>query len=227
MVTVEGGAHSAAVDDYVKAVYKLVESEGTATTSRLALRLGLSASSVSGMARKLADLGLVEHRPYAGLTLTEAGRRHALSMLRRHRLIETFLVQELGYGWDEVQDEAEVLEHYVSDTFLARIDARLGHPEVDPHGDPIPDPEGRTVEQEACVLSLLETGSTGRLVRVDEEDPAVLRHLKERGFGLGTEVVMRGRHPFGGSFIVSLGGDPEEHLLGPELAAAMWVAGGE
>ncbi|MDL5154436.1 metal-dependent transcriptional regulator [Actinomycetospora termitidis] len=219
----EGGAHSAAVDDYVKAVYKLVESEGTATTSRLALRLGLSASSVSGMARKLADLGLVEHRPYAGLTLTEAGRRHALAMLRRHRLLETFLVQELGYGWDEVHDEAEVLEHYVSETLLSRIDARLGHPEVDPHGDPIPDADGRTVEQDARALSTLEAGRGGRLVRVDDDDPAVLRHLKERGFGLGSEVLMRGRHPFGGSFVVSLGRDDEEHLLGPELAAAMWV----
>jgi DtxR family transcriptional regulator, Mn-dependent transcriptional regulator len=217
------GTHSTAIDDYVKSVYKLVEQHGTATTSRLALRLGVSASSVSGMVRKLSDLGLVEHRPYAGVTLTEEGRRHALSMLRRQRLLETFLVQELGYGWDEVQDEAEVLEHYVSTTFLERIDARMGHPVVDPHGDPIPDESGRTVEQRARQLSTLEADERGRLVRVDDDDPALLRHLKERGFSLGIDVHMRGRHPFGGSFVVSVDADDEEHLLGPELAAAMWL----
>ena len=217
---------SPAVDSYLKAVYSLGERDGApVTTSRVADRLGVLASSVSGMVRRLVELGLLAHRPYGGITLTAEGSRAALAVLRRHRLLETYLVAELGYGWDEVHDEAEALEHHVSDTLLERIDARLGHPRFDPHGDPIPDPEGRLDPVSAQRLSTLEPGSRGRLVRVDDDDPMMLRYLTERAVELGDTVELVERRPFDGPFLVRCGRDARatDHELGPALAAAIWV----
>ena len=137
---------SSSIEDYVKVIYSYTEwQDKPITSSQLALRLGVANSSVSEMVRKLKDQGLVDHQPYSAIRLTPEGMRLALSMVRRHRLIETYLVEELGYSWDEVHDEAEMLEHAVSDTFIERMAAKLGHPERDPHGDPIPAADG-TVE---------------------------------------------------------------------------------
>ncbi|HSK61637.1 MAG TPA: metal-dependent transcriptional regulator, partial [Actinomycetospora sp.] len=160
-------SRTVAVDDYLKAIYALDErGEGPATTTGLARRLGVGASSVSGMLRRLADQGFVEHRPYGGVRLTESGARAALDVLRRHRLLETYLVRELGYGWDEVHDEAEVLEHHVSPTLLDRMDARLGRPRFDPHGDPIPAADGSVAPFAGRRFATLEPGDRGTLVRV-------------------------------------------------------------
>ena len=222
---VRGDARSPAVDDYVKAVYSLAERHATVTTSLIADRLGVSPSSVSGMVRRLVELGLVEHARYAGVSLTSRGTGAALAVLRRHRLLETFLVRELNYGWDEVHDEAEVLEHHISETLLARIDARLGHPRVDPHGDPIPDAQGHTAPVHARQLSTLEPGTRGRLSRVEDSDPAALRYLSERSISLGDTVELLERQPFGGPFRVRTGASStaHEHDLGPGLAALMWI----
>jgi DtxR family transcriptional regulator, Mn-dependent transcriptional regulator len=220
------GARTAAVDDYIKAIYGVDErGQGPASTTALAKRLGVGASSVSGMLRKLAEQGLVEHRPYGGVRLTDAGRRAALDVVRRHRLLETYLVQELGYGWDEVHVEAEVLEHAVSPTLLDRMDARLGHPRFDPHGDPIPAADGTVAEFEGRRLATLEPGDGGRLVRVDDGDPAMLAWLREQEVALGVGVELLARRPFGGPFLVRLTpGDTSRELdLGPELADALWV----
>jgi DtxR family transcriptional regulator, Mn-dependent transcriptional regulator len=219
-------ARTAAVDDYIKTIYAVDErGTGPATTTALAKRLGVGASSVSGMLRKLADMGLVEHRPYGGVRLTDAGTRAALDVLRRHRLLETYLVHELGYGWDEVHVEAEVLEHHVSATLLDRMDARLGHPRFDPHGDPIPAADGTVAEFSGRRLATLEPGDRGRLVRVDDTEPAMLTWLRERDVALGVALELLARRPFGGPFLVrsTSDGTSRELDLGPELADALWV----
>lgn len=219
--------HSAAVDDYLKAIYAAQErGEGPASTTGLARRLGVGASSVSGMVRRLAEQGLVEHRRYGGIRLTDEGTRAALAVLRRHRLLETYLVRELGYGWDEVHVEAEVLEHHVSERLLARMDARLGHPRFDPHGDPIPGTDGTIAPFEGRRFSTLEPGDRGLLTRVDDGDPAMLAWLREHALELGVTLELLARRPFGGPFLVRITGEEvgERELdLGPELAEALWV----
>ncbi|MEJ2865188.1 metal-dependent transcriptional regulator [Actinomycetospora flava] len=217
---------TAAVDDYIKAIYAVYErGEGPASTTALAKRLGVGASSVSGMLKKLTDQGLVEHRPYGGVRLTDDGTRAALDVLRRHRLLETYLVRELGYGWDEVHDEAEVLEHHVSSTLLDRMDARLGHPRFDPHGDPIPAADGTVADFAGRRFATLEPGDRGRLVRVDDTEPAMLTWLREQAVELGVTLELLARRPFGGPFQVRVSGPaPDADLdLGPELADALWV----
>lgn len=213
---------SPAVQDYLKVIFSLGErDDAPVTTSRLAERVGVSASSASGMIRRLAELGLVEHERYSAVRLTAAGLAEALRMVRRHRLLETFLVVECGYGWDEVHDEAEVLEHAVSEKFLDRIDARLGHPTRDPHGDPIPRPDGSIDTLPARRATALGDGERGVLIRVDDTDPAVLRELDSLGIALGDTIELDERLPFGGPYAIRAGGTA--HHLGPRLAHALWV----
>jgi len=220
----DSAAASSAVENYLKVIYSLGERDSApVTTSRLAKRLGVAPSSVSGMLRRLVELGLAEHRRYGQVTLTAAGTAAALQVLRRHRLLEMYLVAELGYTWDEVHDDAEVLEHGVSERLLARMDAKLEHPTVDPHGDPIPSAEGRIAAVAAARLSTLAPGARGPLVRVDDTDPAVLRHLSEHGIALGQSVELLARRPFDGPFVARVG--DHEHDLAPQLAAALWIGG--
>ncbi|WP_432733513.1 metal-dependent transcriptional regulator [Microbacterium sp. MM2322] len=176
-------------DDYLKAIYHHTEwQDSPITPSQLAAVLGLAPSSVTEMVKKLAAQGLVTHRPYGPVSLTAAGGRRAAGVIRRHRLIETWLVREFDYAWDEVHDEAEVLEHALSDRLLEGIDARLGRPRFDPHGDAIPDADG-TVHREAFVLlAQAPTGHTGRVLRVSDRDPELLRALVERGIDVGHEI---------------------------------------
>jgi DtxR family Mn-dependent transcriptional regulator len=158
------------------------------TSSQLAARLGLVPSSVTEMVKKLTVQGLVEHALYGTIVLTTRGRSEALRMVRRHRLIETWLVSEFGYGWDEVHDEAEVLEHVVSDRMIDAIDVRLGHPTADPHGDPIPGADGTVPPMRGTRLSDVVGGSAVRVVRISDSDPAVLRLLDGRGIGVGSTL---------------------------------------
>ncbi len=175
--------------DYLKVIWNAQEwSDEPATPTQLAERFGVAAPTVSETLRRLVSAGWVDHRPYGSPTLTDEGRRIALSMVRRHRLIETWLVRELGYRWDEVHDEAEELEHAVSDTFVARIAERLGHPVRDPHGDPIPSADGRVVRPRAVPLRSLRPGQRGTVVRIDDADPAVLRECEAAGIGLDARV---------------------------------------
>jgi len=213
---------SSHVQDYAKAVYALEARAGDAvSTNDLAERLGVTPGSVSAMVRKLAELGLVEHQPYRGVKLTEHGRAVALEVLRHHRLLELFLAQELGMPWDRVHDEAEVLEHVISEDLEQLIAARLGHPTLDPHGDPIPTHAFEIDEGQTSSLDELSAGTLGRFVRVSDSDPEMLRYLDGEGIALGARLEVARRQPFGGPVFVRLGG--REHALGGELARAMRI----
>ncbi|WP_308121830.1 metal-dependent transcriptional regulator, partial [Actinotalea ferrariae] len=179
------GAHAVpgltpVAEDYLKVVWNLQEwSDDPVTPSMLAQRLGIGLPSVSETLGRLAGRGWVEHERYGAVRLTPSGRALAVAMVRRHRLVETWLVEHLGYGWDEVHDEAEVLEHAVSDRFVERLDALLGHPVRDPHGDPVPRADGTVERPDAVPLATLPPGRRGRVARVDDDDPAVLRECAE------------------------------------------------
>ncbi len=216
-------ALTAAVEDYVKAVYMLELREETVSTTALAARLEVTPAAVSGMLRKLTTLGLVEHQPYHGVRLTDRGRLVALEVIRHHRLLELFLVENLGMGWDEVHAEAEVLEHVLSEELEEVIAAKLGHPTLDPHGDPIPSRELAIADDGAsCDLYQLEPGAHATLVRVSDDDPEMLRFLTERGITPGTRLEVIDRQPFEGPLSVRVGDDV--HVLGAVLTRAMRVA---
>ncbi|MET3143390.1 UNVERIFIED_ORG: DtxR family Mn-dependent transcriptional regulator [Arthrobacter sp. UYEF2] len=219
-------APSSSIEDYVKVIYGFTEwQDKPITSSQLAQRLGVANSSVSEMVRKLKDQGLVDHKPYSAITLTDSGVRLALSMVRRHRLIETYLVQEFGYSWDEVHDEAELLEHAVSDTFIERMAAKLGNPQRDPHGDPIPAADGTVLLPKAHLLGELDPGHTGRITRISDENPDLLRYLSAEEIDLDAEVEVVGRKPFGGALVVRINspGRKRDYDLADEVTAALWV----
>lgn len=181
---------SPAADDYLKTVYAHTEwQDAPITPSVLAAKLGIAPSSVTEMVKKLAAAGLVSHVPYGAVRLTDAGTQRALAMVRRHRLIETWLVQEFGYGWHEVHDEAEVLEHTISDRLLEGIDLRLGRPRFDPHGDAIPDAQGVVDREPFVLLADAPVGHAGRVLRVDDRDPELLRSLEGLGLVVAASVV--------------------------------------
>lgn len=182
---------SSVAQDYLKAVYGAGEWTGEGvTTSALAARMGVAASTVSETVRRLAAAGLVDHERYGLVTLTEEGRAAALAVVRRHRIVETYLVERLGYSWDEVHEEAEELEHAMSDRLLERMDAALGRPRRDPHGDPIPSADGVVPLPPAVPLGDLPAGARGLVARISDAEPRVLRHLAELGIGLDAPLVV-------------------------------------
>src|SRR5215213_1233786 len=181
--------HSDAIENYAKAIYAIsLRTGGPVSTNDLAERLSVTPASVSAMSKKLADRGLVEHVPYRGVQLTDDGERVALEVMRHHRLLETYLAEHLGVPWDRVHDEAEALEHVISEDLEARIAAKLGNPTHDPHGDPIPDAQLRIPEETSSSLADLQAGDRGRFVRVSDANPEMLRYLADRGVGLGDEL---------------------------------------
>jgi DtxR family Mn-dependent transcriptional regulator len=212
---------TAAMQDYLKAVYRLREA-GPVTVQRVAEELGVSGPSVTNMAKRLHGLGLLRHAPYHGVALTEAGEKVALEVLRHHRLLERYLVETLGFGWDEVHAEAERLEHHLSEELEARLDAALGHPTHDPHGDPIPSRNGDVPE--CGELRLLDgaLGSRATITRVSDREPAQLRYLGELGLYPGVAVEVLERLPFDGPIRITVG--DAEHLIGRPLADAVRVA---
>ncbi|MGH2865623.1 MAG: metal-dependent transcriptional regulator [Solirubrobacteraceae bacterium] len=213
---------STSVQDYAKAVYALEARKGGAvSTNELAERLGVTPGSVSAMVRKLSDVGLLEHEPYRGVKLTSRGRRVALEVLRHHRLLELFLAEELGMPWDRVHAEAEVLEHVLSDELEELIAARLGHPTIDPHGDPIPTIEFEIDEGQTRSLDDLPPGASGRFVRVSDSEPEMLRYLADQGIAIGDRLEVLERHPFGGPVFVRFG--ESEYPIGGALARAMRI----
>jgi DtxR family Mn-dependent transcriptional regulator len=223
---VNTSAPSSSIEDYVKVIYSFTEwQDKPITSSQLAQRLGVANSSVSEMVRKLKDQGMVDHKPYSAITLTADGIRLALSMVRRHRLIETYLVQELGYSWDEVHDEAELLEHAVSDTFIERMARKLGNPLRDPHGDPIPAADGTVHMPHAHRMSELDDGHTGRITRISDDNPELLRYLSAQEIDLDADIEVLGRKPFGGALVVRIGtaGAGREFDLADEVSSALWV----
>ena len=188
---------SASVEDYAKAIYVLESRHGVASTNALAERLEVSAPAVSAMVKKLASLGYVSHVRYRGVRLTAAGRRVALEVLRHHRLLETYLVEELGVPWEGVHAEAEVLEHVLSEVLEERIAAKLGQPTHDPHGDPIPGRDGTVDEPATVTLESLGVGERGRFVRISDRDGAVLRELADRDLRPGDALEVVGGFPRG------------------------------
>jgi len=213
---------SEAVENYAKAIYSLQHRTGEpVATNDLADRLQVTPASASGMIKKLADHGLVEHVPYRGVQLTHDGEQVALEVLRHHRLLELYLVEQLGVPWDRVHEEAEALEHVISEDLEARIAAKLGNPTRDPHGDPIPNAKLQIDESSTRSLADLEPGDRGQFVRVSDSDPAMLRYLSERGVALGDALEVLDRQPFGGPLTVRF--DDTLQVLGGALAAAMRV----
>ena len=204
------------VEDYLKAIYHLSQGAQAATTSEIAEQLGLSAPSVSAMVRRLSEQGLLEHVPYRGVQLTTAGRGVALRMVRRHRLIEAYLVGFLGYSWDTVHEEAERLEHAVSDLLVERMALALGHPRFDPHGDPIPASDGTVDELVYTPLAEIPLDETAEIGRVDTSLPERLRYLEQAGLKPGVRVTVVQRQPFRGPLTLRAGG--AEQIIGHELA---------
>jgi DtxR family transcriptional regulator, Mn-dependent transcriptional regulator len=216
------GLHSSAVEDYAKAIYALqMRDAHPVSTTALAERLGVTAASASGMVKRLGELGLVTHRRYHGVLLTDAGQRVALEVIRHHRLLELYLVESLGVPWDRVHEEAEVLEHVLSDDLEELIAAKLGDPTHDPHGDPIPSRELTIEELDTESLQSLEPGARGTFARISDSDPDMLRYLAERGIAPGDELEVVDRQPFGGPLFVRF--CHEVHPLGGDLALAIRV----
>ena len=218
---------SAVTQDYLKVVWSACEwSAQPVTTKMLAARLGVGPSTVSETVRRLADSGLVTHQPYGAVELTPLGERHALAVVRRHRLIETFLVEVLGYGWDEVHDEAEVLEHAVSDLFVERISAQLGHPRRDPHGDPIPGEDGSIDVPPATLLWDAEPGEWA-VARISDADPELLRYVETVGLVLDAPLTIVERRAVAGVVSVRVGAvgadDGRTVDLGEPAARAIWL----
>jgi DtxR family transcriptional regulator, Mn-dependent transcriptional regulator len=213
--------YTAPVEDYLKAIYEIERATGAAATNDIAQRLSIAPASVSGMVRRLADQGLLEHERYRGVRLTDAGRRVALRTLRRHRVIEAYLTRALGYPWDRVHDEAEQLEHAASDELIDRMAAAIGEPTTDPHGAPIPTREGTIDERNLRSLGDLEAGAHGRVVRVSDDDAERLRYLAELGLTPGASVTVVERAPYGGPLRIGVSGS--EQLIGPALASGVLI----
>jgi DtxR family Mn-dependent transcriptional regulator len=213
---------SESVQDYLKGIWML-ERDGRVTTNAIADRLGVSAASVTAMMKKLASLGLVVHEPYRGVELTPPGTRMALEVIRHHRLLELYLMEALGLPWDQVHDEAERLEHHLSDELEARIDAALGHPTRDPHGDPIPTAQLELAGVDDVPLTDVEPGVTATVARVPDGDPELLRYLAELGLVPLEHVVVVARAPFDGPVTIEVAG--QTHALSAELASSILVAG--
>ena len=217
--------YSRSTEDYLKAIYEL-ESEGSpAQTSAIAEALSVAPPSVSGMVKRLSESGLLEHAPYRGVQLTRAGRRTALKMVRRHRILETYLTTKLGYDWDSVHDEAERMEHAVSDGLIERMAMALGYPRHDPHGAPIPTKDGEVDEQEDLVpLIDVPVGSMAELRMVSDRDPELLRFMASLGLRVGVAFEVIGRQPFKGPTAIRLAGPhakEKDQVIGHELAESL------
>lgn len=210
------------VEDYLKAIYRLSAQGGFAATSDIATLLSLAAPSVSGMVKRLSETGLIEHVPYRGVQLTAQGRRAALRMLRRHRILESYLTRHLAYSWDDVHAEAERLEHAVSDELIERMARALGDPRYDPHGDPIPTAEGEIEETELISLADAPLDMPLELRQVNTQDPARLRYFAEQGLTPGVRLTVSERQPFNGPTTVYLAASGTARVVGRELAQTLW-----
>ncbi len=209
------------VENYLKTIYALGREANQVKTTALAERMGVKPSSVTAMLKTLSELGLARYTPYHGVELTPAGEKVALEVIRHHRLVELYLVEALGYGWDEVHEEAEELEHVISEKLEARIAARLGQPTVDPHGDPIPALDGSIEVGATLSLADVDVGEGARIARVIDQDAERLRYISGLGLVPGTEVEVTGKAPFDGPISVLLG--DTAHVLDRRLARMILV----
>lgn len=215
---------STAAQDYLKLIYTAGEwSDAAVTVGVLAERLGVSMSTVSEGIGKLARQGLVSHVKYSSVSLTASGRVYALLMVRRHRILETFLARILGYSWDEIHDEAEALEHAVSENLIARMDELLGHPEADPHGDPIPTADGRTDRPSASQLTAAPPGHQVVICRVSDADPELLRYFSGLGLTPGAALTVGEPKPFTAGTTFRISGSGQDITLAAQATDALWV----
>ena len=212
-------------ENYAKAIYHLQSrGEGAVGTGAVAERLGVTPASASAMLKRLADENLVTYTPYHGVRLTAPGEQLALEVMRHHRLLELFLAEVLGMPWDRVHEEAEVLEHHISEELEELIATKLGDPDRDPHGDPIPSRELDIADDPSLALEEMRAGDEGVFVRISDSDAAMLRYLAERGIHPGARLLIRAREPFGGPIRVEV--DGTEHVLGGVVVERMRVARG-
>ncbi|MDR0365597.1 MAG: metal-dependent transcriptional regulator [Bifidobacteriaceae bacterium] len=217
---------SAAAEDYLKVIWSLGEwsNQDPVTTSVLAARMEVSPSTASEAIKRLAERGLVSHDPYAAIELTETGERVALGMVRRHRLLETLLVEKLGYQWDEAHADAEILEHAASDRFIDAVDQLLGHPDRDPHGDPIPGPDGSVTHPAAEPLSSLTASTQAVIRRISDAEPAMLRYFASVGLIPDAAITVLERRDFAGVIVLQIDSTQTQVELGDIAAAAIWAA---
>lgn len=220
---------SESVQDYLKSIYKLSYSpdveranDGSVTTSLIAERMQVSAASATNMIKRLAEMHLLQHRPYQGVHLTETGEKMALEIIRHHRLLELYLAQALGYAWDRVDAEAERLEHAISEDFEEHIDRAMGYPKVGAHGEPIPSKEGEIAIHDYQRLSDIKSGQRVRISQVSDRSPELLRYLDKQGLHLGTQLEVHDKAPFSGPMLVCI--DEQEHHIGLEVADHIFVA---
>ena len=218
------GPLSRSAEDYLKAIYQLAEVAEDVSTSDIAQRLAIAPASVTGMVKKLAEAGHLEHVPYRGVRLTGQGRQAALAVMRRHRILETYLITKLGFDWAGVHEEAERLEHAASDELIERMAFALGQPKYDPHGAPIPTREGEIERPALETLAGVEVGARIVVRQVEDDDPERLRYLKSLGLVPMAVATVLKREPFGGPITVRVeDGDTHEQIIGPELAACLLV----
>ncbi|MCA9743343.1 metal-dependent transcriptional regulator [candidate division KSB1 bacterium] len=210
-----------AIEDYLKAIYKIGTQKDKISTSAIARKLGVAQASVTGMIKKLAEMKLLDYSPYRGVQLTTAGRKIALETIRHHRLLELYLHEALGYTWDQVHEEAEHLEHHISEEFEEKMDVLLGRPSYDPHGAPIPTKDGELPDIEHQHLSDLQPGGVATIRRVSDEDPEKLRYLGKLKLFPEAEIEIISREPFNGSTKIKVHGSV--HSLSKELCDAIFV----
>lgn len=217
---------SPASEDYLKIIYQMTCNGKRASTNGIAKRMGVMAASATGMIQKLASLNppLVEYEKHRGVILTAEGELAALEIIRRHRLLETFLQEKLGYSWDEVHDEADRMEHVISASMGDRISRALGDPAFDPHGEPIPNREFKMPEQSSLSLSELSPGSQGTVLRIDAEDPELLRYLASIGLTIKSRLTVLEVSPFDGTTHLLINGQVDPRILGQKVTSKVFVA---
>jgi DtxR family Mn-dependent transcriptional regulator len=223
----EGEVISQAIQDYLKMIYHLQEADKKVTITAISEEMGVSAASVTNMVKKLAEMGLLHHTPYQEVTLTSPGEKIALEVIRHHRLLEMYLKETLGYSWDQVHEEAETLEHVISEEFEERIDKALGRPKTDPHGSPIPGRDGKIVKRKLLPLTDAGVGEFVTVQWVKVQDPERLRYLESLGLLPGVEVKILEKKPFEGPIVILVGtkkpGMDKKETIGHELARHIWV----
>ena len=209
-------------ENYIKSIYSLSLEAGEVSVSELAKKLQVKLPTVNSMVKKLAAKKLVSYAKYQGVKLTERGKKEALAIIRKHRLTESFLVQIMGLGWEEVHDIAEQLEHVESDRFFNRIDEMLGKPKVDPHGEPIPDVNGRIAAKNQLALSHVKEGDSARITAVGNDEKSFLNHLNSKGLQIGDSIIVKKKDAFDGSLTITMKGK-RETMLSHLVAERIWV----
>ena len=217
------------ISDCLKLIFTMQDRGQKVTTSAVSEQLGVSDATVTMLFKDFAEAGWVEHVPYHGVRLTSVGESKAMEVIRHHRLLELYLARELGYSWDKVHAEADKLEHVISEEFEDKVDALLGYPTVDPHGDPIPSKDGIIAVRKGCTLTQLKDGQAALILRINDQNPEKLCYLGQLGLYPETSVQMLGRAPFSGPIRILVGEKPHqiEHMLGVELAEQIIVTSTE